>query len=118
MKFYEKQTRIALKNCDINPENIDDYIAYDGYQALYKGFNIYDGKEVIDEIKKSGGSEDVAVEAILQVLSEEATAKVDSDQKYIFCNADEGSGSRELSWTDPYWRFHSMYAAMAIGGYT
>lgn len=117
MKFYEKQTRIALKNCgNINPENIDDYIAYDGYQALYKVLTSMTAREVIDEIKKSGlrgrggGGYPTG-------LKWEATAKVDSDQKYIFCNADEGDPGafmdRSILEGDP----HSVIEAMAIGGY-
>ena len=52
--FYKRQTRVALKNCGvIDPENIDEYIAYDGYQALIKCLTEYTPQEVIDIIKKS-----------------------------------------------------------------
>ena len=53
--FYQKQRRLALRNCGvIDPENIDEYIAFDGYKALYKVLNEMTREEVIDTIKKSG----------------------------------------------------------------
>ena len=56
--FYEKQKRVALRNCGvINPEKIDEYIAQDGYAALGKALTEMTPQEVIDEISKSGGSE-------------------------------------------------------------
>ena len=52
--FYRKQKRVALRNCGvIDPENIDEYIAFDGYKALYKALNEMTPEEVIDTIKKS-----------------------------------------------------------------
>ena len=53
--FYKKQSRVALRNCGvIDPENIDEYIAYDGYQALYKVLTEYDPQQVIDIITAVG----------------------------------------------------------------
>lgn len=57
LNFYKKQKRIALKNCGvINPEEIDEYIAFDGYLALEKAINEMSQEKVIEEIKKSGTS--------------------------------------------------------------
>ena len=117
ISFYEKQTRIALQNCaKINPEDILDYIAYDGYQALHKVVTKMTPAEVVDAIKRSGlrgrggGGYPTG-------LKWEATAKVESDEKYIFCNADEGDPGafmdRSILEGDP----HSVLEAMAIGGY-
>lgn len=53
--FYKDQVRIALRNCGIiNPEDIDEYIAYDGYAALAKVLTSMTPQQVIDEIKASG----------------------------------------------------------------
>lgn len=53
--FYKKQTRVALRNCGIiNPEDIDEYIGYDGYQALIKALTTMTPQEVIDVVKASG----------------------------------------------------------------
>ena len=55
VEFYAKQTRLALRNCGkINPENIDEYIAHDGYMALAKVLTEMKPEEVISEVKKSG----------------------------------------------------------------
>lgn len=115
--FYEKQTRIALQNCGtIDPENIRDYIAYDGYLALHKVLTEMTPQAVIDEIKRSGlrgrggGGYPTG-------LKWQATADVHGDEKYIFCNADEGDPGafmdRSILEGDP----HSVIEAMIIGGY-
>lgn len=116
MGFYRKQIRIALRNCGfINPENIEEYIARDGYQALGKVFGMAP-QEVIKEIMDSGlrgrGGGGFPTGLKWQIAS-----KVDGDQKYVVCNADEGDPGafmdRSILEGDP----HSVLEAMAINGY-
>ena len=90
LPFYKKQKRIVLKNCGvIDPENIDEYIAFDGYKALEKVITSMSQDEVIDEISKSGlrgrGG------AGFPTGKKWSFVKVEPDgQKYVVCNADEG----------------------------
>ena len=88
--FYKKQTRVALRNCGvINPENIDEYIAYDGYQALIKCLTEMKPQEIIDVIKASGlrgrGGGGFPTGNKWQFAMNTV-----SDVKYVCCNADEG----------------------------
>src|SRR6056297_2424335 len=88
MGFYKKQIRIALKNCGfIDPENIDEYIARDGYLALGNALADMSQMDVIDVIKKSGlrGRGGGGFPAGLKW---EFTHKSQSDQEYVVCNAD------------------------------
>ncbi len=117
MGFYKKQIRIALRNCGfIDPENIEEYIARDGYSALGKCLTEMTPQQVIDQIKKSGlrGRGGGGFPAGLKW---EITAKVDADQKYVICNADEGDPGafmdRSILEGDP----HSVIEAMAINGF-
>ncbi len=115
--FYEKQQRIALRNCGvINPENIDEYIAFDGYKALGKVLTEMKPQEVIDEIKKSG-LRGRGGGGFPTGLKWEFTAKAQGDQKYVACNADEGDPGafmdRSILEGDP----HSLIEAMAIAAY-
>ena len=115
--FYEKQQRIALRNCGvINPENIDEYIAFDGYKALGKVLTEMKPEEVIDEIKKSG-LRGRGGGGFPTGLKWEFTAKAQGDQKYVACNADEGDPGafmdRSILEGDP----HSLIEAMAIAAY-
>lgn len=116
-KFYQKQQRIALRNCGvINPEDVEEYIAYDGYQALGKVLTEYVPEQVIDIVKKSGlrgrggGGFPTGIKWSLAAASK-------SDQKYVCCNADEGDPGafmdRSVLEGDP----HSLIEAMAIAGY-
>ena len=116
-KFFEKQERIALRNCGIiNPEDIGEYIAKDGYQGLGKAVSQMKPKDVIDEIKtaglrgRGGGGFPTGVKW-------ERAWEIASKQKYIICNADEGDPGafmdRSVLEGDP----HSVIEAMAIGGY-
>ena len=116
--FYRKQVRIALRNCGfIDPENIDEYIARDGYRALAKALS---GKrsrqDVIDEIKKSG-LRGRGGGGFPTGLKWELTAKEKSDIKYVVCNADEGDPGafmdRSIMEGDP----NSIIEAMTICGY-
>ncbi len=117
MEFYKKQVRIALRNCGfINPENIDEYIARDGYAALAKCLSERTPQEVIDEIKRSG-QRGRGGGGFPTGLKWEITSKSVADQKYVVCNADEGDPGafmdRSILEGDP----HSVIEAMAICGY-
>jgi NADH:ubiquinone oxidoreductase subunit F (NADH-binding)/(2Fe-2S) ferredoxin/NAD-dependent dihydropyrimidine dehydrogenase PreA subunit len=117
MDFYKKQVRIALRNCGfINPENIEEYIARDGYAALAKCLGTLTPREVIDEIKLSG-QRGRGGGGFPTGLKWEITAKSVADQKYVVCNADEGDPGafmdRSILEGDP----HSVIEAMAICGY-
>ena len=117
MDFYKKQVRIALRNCGfIDPENIEEYIARDGYAALAKCLGTLTPKEVIDEIKLSG-QRGRGGGGFPTGLKWEITAKSVADQKYVVCNADEGDPGafmdRSILEGDP----HSVIEAMAICGY-
>ncbi len=115
--FYNKQKRVALRNCGvINPESIDEYIAYNGYQALAKCLNEYTPQQVIDIVKASGlrGRGGAGFPTGLK-WSFAAANK--ADQKYVCCNADEGDPGafmdRSVLEGDP----HAVLEAMAIAGY-
>lgn len=115
--FYAKQKRVALRNCGvIDPENIDEYIAHDGYQALEKCLNSMTSDEVIDVIKESG-LRGRGGGGFPTGLKWSFTAKNSADQKYVVCNADEGDPGafmdRSVLEGDP----HCIIEAMAICGY-
>ena len=115
--FYRPQMRLALRNCGvIDPENIDEYIAFDGYKALGKVLTEMSPEDVIKEMIESGlrgrGGGGFPTGKKWQFA---AASK--ADQKYIICNADEGDPGafmdRSILEGDP----HSVIEAMAIGGY-
>ncbi len=115
--FFKRQVRIALRNCGIiNPESIDEYIAYDGYKALAKALTEMKPEEVIAEIKKSG-LRGRGGAGFPTGLKWELTAKAAGDQKFVLCNADEGDPGafmdRSVLEGDP----HSVLEAMTIAGY-
>lgn len=117
MNFYKKQLRIALRNSGIiDPENIDEYIARGGYDALSKVLNDLSPDEAI-EIVKDSGLRGRGGGGFPTGLKWELTRKVDSDTKYVVCNADEGDPGafmdRSILEGDP----HSVLEAMAINGY-
>jgi NADH:ubiquinone oxidoreductase subunit F (NADH-binding)/(2Fe-2S) ferredoxin/Pyruvate/2-oxoacid:ferredoxin oxidoreductase delta subunit len=117
MDFYKKQIRIALRNCGfINPENIDEYIGRDGYQALGKCLTELTPVQTINEIKESG-LRGRGGGGFPTGLKWEITSNVEADQKYVVCNADEGDPGafmdRSILEGDP----HSVIEAMAICGY-
>lgn len=117
LTFYKKQKRIALQNCGrIDPEQIDEYIAFDGYKALEKVLLEMTPEEVIDTIEKSGlrGRGGAGFPTGKKwALTKTATGK----QKYVVCNADEGDPGafmdRSILEGDP----HSVLEAMMIAGY-
>jgi NADH:ubiquinone oxidoreductase subunit F (NADH-binding)/(2Fe-2S) ferredoxin/NAD-dependent dihydropyrimidine dehydrogenase PreA subunit len=117
MGFYRKQIRIALRNCGfINPENIDEYIARDGYQAIGKVLTELTPASTIELIKKSG-LQGRGGGGFLTGLKWEITSKSPGEEKYVVCNADEGDPGafmdRSVLEGDP----HSVLEAMAICGY-
>ena len=115
--FYKKQKRIALRNCGvINPEDINEYIAFDGYLALGKVLTEMTPEQVIQTIKDSGlrgrggGGFPTGVKWSFAAAQQ-------ADQKYVCCNADEGDPGafmdRSVLEGDP----HALIEAMAIAGY-
>ncbi len=115
--FYKKQKRIALRNCGvIDPENIEEYIAYDGYQALAKCLTEMTPEDVIKVVKDSG-LRGRGGGGFPTGLKWEFTSKNAADQKYVVCNADEGDPGafmdRSVLEGDP----HCIIEAMAICGY-
>jgi NADH:ubiquinone oxidoreductase subunit F (NADH-binding)/(2Fe-2S) ferredoxin len=116
MGFYQKQIRIALRNCGvINPENIDEYIARDGYQALGKVIDM--GPEAAIDFLKKSGLRGRGGGGFPTGLKWEFASKNKADQKYVICNADEGDPGafmdRSILEGDP----HSIIEAMTINGY-
>lgn len=117
LNFYKKQKRIALKNCGvINPEEIDEYLAFDGYQALEKVLTEMTPNEVIEEIKASG-IRGRGGAGFPTGMKWELTKASEGKQKYVVCNADEGDPGafmdRSILEGDP----HSVLEAMAIAAY-
>lgn len=118
LNFYKKQKRIALKNCGIiDPEQIDEYIAFDGYKALEQVLTSMSPDEVIEEVSKSGlrGRGGAGFPTGKKWLF---TRQAEGDQKYVVCNADEGDPGafmdRSILEGDP----HSVLEAMEIAGYS
>ena len=117
LNFYKKQKRIALKNCGIiDPENIDEYIAFDGYKALAKVLLEMTPEQVIEEVKNSG-LRGRGGAGFPTGKKWEFTRMAQSEQKYVICNADEGDPGafmdRSILEGDP----HCVVEAMAIAGY-
>lgn len=116
-QFYKKQKRVALRNCGvIDPENINEYIAMDGYQALAKCLTEYTPDEII-QIVKDSGLRGRGGGGFPTGLKWSFTRKNQADQKYVVCNADEGDPGafmdRSVLEGDP----HCIVEAMAICGY-
>ncbi len=118
MDFYRKQMRIALRNCGfIDPENIEEYIALDGYMALADSLLHKKPEEVIDVIKRSG-LRGRGGGGFPTGKKWEFAYKQQADMKYVVCNADEGDPGafmdRSIMEGDP----HSIVEAMAVCGYS
>ena len=118
LNFYKKQKRIALKNCGvINPEDIDEYIAFDGYLALEKVLKEMTPEKVIEVVTNSGlrGRGGAGFPTGKKWALTRAS---EGKQKYVVCNADEGDPGafmdRSILEGDP----HSVLEAMAIAAYT
>lgn len=117
LNFYKKQKRIALKNCGvINPEEIDEYIAFDGYRALARVLMEMSQDEVIEIIDKSG-LRGRGGAGFPTGKKWRATKDAKGDTKYVVCNADEGDPGafmdRSILEGDP----HAVLEAMEIAGY-
>jgi NADH:ubiquinone oxidoreductase subunit F (NADH-binding)/(2Fe-2S) ferredoxin/Pyruvate/2-oxoacid:ferredoxin oxidoreductase delta subunit len=117
LKFYAKQRRIALRNCgNINPADIKEYIARDGYAALGMVLTSMTPAQVVEEVKKSG-LRGRGGAGFPTGLKWEFASKSKDDIKYVICNADEGDPGafmdRSVLEGDP----HSVLEAMAICGY-
>ncbi len=115
--FFNRQLRIVLRNCGIiDPLEIGDYIARDGYKALEKCLTSFKREEVIDAVKKSG-LRGRGGAGFLTGLKWEFTYKANGDPKYVVCNADEGDPGafmdRSVLEGDP----HSVIEGMAIAAY-
>ena len=115
--FYKKQKRVALANCGvINPEDINEYIAYDGYQALAKCLTELTPEQVV-QIVKDSGLRGRGGGGFPTGLKWSFTAANQADQKYVVCNADEGDPGafmdRSVLEGDP----HCLIEAMTICGY-
>ena len=117
ISYYKRQTRVLLKNCGvINPEDIDEYIAMGGYEALYKVLNTMEPMDVIKTLLdaglrgRGGGGYPTGLKWQFALNS--------TGQKYVICNADEGDPgafmNRSVLEGDP----HAVLEAMAIAGYT
>lgn len=117
IEFYKKQKRIALRNCGvIDPEKIDEYIAFDGYKALGKCLTELSREEVIDIVKRSG-LRGRGGAGFSTGTKWEFAYKSQADKKYVACNGDEGDPGafmdRSVLEGDP----HAVLEAMAIAGY-
>ena len=115
--FYNKQRRITLQLCGlINPENITEYIAFDGYKALGKAIFEMSKDDIISEVKASG-LRGRGGGGFSSGTKWEFTKFAEGDQKYIVCNADEGDPGafmdRSILEGDP----HAVIEAMAIAGF-
>ena len=117
LNFYKKQHRIVLKNCGlIDPENIDEYLAFDGYKALEKVLTSMSPDDVIKEVSDSGlrgrGGAGFPTGRKWQFAKNST-----DEQKYVACNADEGDPGafmdRSVLEGDP----HAIVEAMAIAAY-
>ncbi len=117
LNFYKKQKRIALKNCGvINPEDIDEYIAFDGYRALARVLMEISPDEVIEIVDKSG-LRGRGGAGFPTGKKWKATKEAKGDTKYVVCNADEGDPGafmdRSILEGDP----HAVLESMEIAGY-
>ncbi len=116
--FYQKQFRIVLRNCGfINPENIDEYIAREGYAALEKALFEMTPDDVINELKVSGlrGRGGAGFPSWMKW---NFTKQVEDDEKYVVCNADEGDPGAYMDRSTLEGDPHSILESMTIAGYT
>ena len=116
IQFYQKQLRIVLRNCGvINPENIEEYIARDGYAALEKALFTMTPEEIVEEVKKSG-LRGRGGAGFPTGLKWEAGLKAQGDVKYVVCNADEGDPGAYMDRSTIEGDPHSILEAMTICG--
>jgi NADH:ubiquinone oxidoreductase subunit F (NADH-binding)/(2Fe-2S) ferredoxin len=117
VQFFGKQMRIALRNCGIiDPENLDNYLALRGYEAMAKAITEMSPQDVIDEVKQAG-IRGRGGAGFPTGLKWQFTADQPGDEKYVICNADEGDPGafmdRSAIEGDP----HTVLEGMAIAGY-
>ena len=118
IQFYQKQFRIVLRNCGfINPEDIDEYIARDGYGALEKALGEMSPDDIIQELKTSG-LKGRGGAGFPTWLKWHFTKEVEDSEKYIVCNADEGDPGAYMDRSTLEGDPHSILEAMTIAGYT
>ncbi|MBO5136978.1 MAG: NADH-quinone oxidoreductase subunit NuoF [Spirochaetaceae bacterium] len=116
IQFYQKQQRIVLRNCGIiNPEDINEYIARDGYLALEKALFELTPQQIVDEIKKSG-LRGRGGAGFPTGVKWEAGMKAPGDVKYVVCNADEGDPGAYMDRSTIEGDPHSIIEAMTICG--
>lgn len=116
IQFYQKQLRIVLRNCGvINPENIEEYIARDGYVALEKALFQLTPEQIIEEIKLSG-LRGRGGAGFPTGMKWEAGMKAPGDVKYVVCNADEGDPGAYMDRSTIEGDPHSVIEAMTICG--
>jgi NADP-reducing hydrogenase subunit HndC len=116
--FYQKQYRIVLRNCGfINPENIDEYIARDGYAALEKVLFEMTPDDVVDELRKSGlrGRGGAGFPTFRKWMF---TKDAPGEPKYVVCNADEGDPGAYMDRSTLEGDPHTVLEALAIAGRT
>jgi len=116
IKFYQKQLRIVLRNCGvINPEDLSEYVARDGYLALEKALFKMTPQEIVDEIKASG-LRGRGGAGFPTGMKWEAGLKAAGDVKYVVCNADEGDPGAYMDRSTIEGDPHSVIEAMTICG--
>jgi NADH-quinone oxidoreductase subunit F/NADP-reducing hydrogenase subunit HndC len=114
--FYQKQNRVVLRNCGvINPEEIGEYLAHDGYVALEKALFQWKPEDVVNELKTSGlrGRGGAGFPTWIKW---DTTSKVQADQKYVVCNADEGDPGAYMDRSTIEGDPHSVIEAMTVCG--
>ncbi|MCF7913971.1 MAG: NADH-quinone oxidoreductase subunit NuoF [Spirochaetaceae bacterium] len=118
MDFYQKQVRVVLRNCGvINPEDINEYLGRDGYVALEKALFEMKPDDIIEELK-TAGLRGRGGAGFPTWMKWNFTKKVEDDQKYIVCNADEGDPGAYMDRSTLEGDPHSILEAMTIAGYT
>jgi NADH:ubiquinone oxidoreductase subunit F (NADH-binding)/(2Fe-2S) ferredoxin/Pyruvate/2-oxoacid:ferredoxin oxidoreductase delta subunit len=118
IEFYQKQFRVVLRNCGvINPENIDEYIAREGYSGLEKALFKMKPDDILAELKASGlrGRGGAGFPTFMKW---DLTKKAPGDTKYVVCNADEGDPGAYMNRSTIEGDPHSLLEAMTICGYT
>ncbi len=118
IQFYNKQLRIVLRNCgSIDPENIDEYIAADGYKALEKVLFEMSEDDVINELK-TAGLRGRGGAGFPTWMKWNFTKQAQGDVKYVVCNADEGDPGAYMDRSTLEGDPHSVLEAMTICGHT
>lgn len=116
IKFYQKQFRVVLRNCGfIDPENIDEYIARDGYAALERALFELTPEQIIDELK-TAGLRGRGGAGFPTWMKWNFSKNVESDVKYVVCNADEGDPGAYMDRSTLEGDPHSILEAMTICG--